>query len=152
MTRRLQIEYALVVGLAGLLAGLYETGLWEAGSETDYGTTEYVLETTGILLLIALVPMGLKLLSLKGVRQRIAFGTPGWERSYRRWCEVRLALITVPLLWNLSLYYQLMNTTYSVCAVIAALALLFGWPSEARMEQETGKGTRPDGKDNELQK
>lgn len=137
MINRLRIEYLVLVGLALLMVVLYEGGWWEAGSDSEYGTTEYVWEMAGVLLMIGLVPMALKLLSLKWVRRQISCDRPEWQRSYRRWSEVRLALLAVPLLWNLSVYYQLMNSTSSGCAVIAGIALLFCWPSVARMEQET---------------
>lgn len=146
MINRLRIEYLLLVGLALTMVALYESGWWEAGADTGYGSTEYVLEAAGIMLVIGLVPMALKLLSLKWVRRQVSNDRPGWERSYRRWSEVRLALLAVPLLWNLSVYYQLMSTTCSGCAAMVGIALLFCWPSVGRMEQETGCGaSRDDG-------
>ena len=56
--------------------------------------------------------------------------------SYRRWNEIRLGLLVVPVLTNLSFYYLTLNTTGLFCAAMSLIASLFCVPTRKRIWNE----------------
>ena len=56
--------------------------------------------------------------------------------SYRRWSEIRLGLLVVPILTNLSFYYLTLNTTGLFCAAMSLIASLFCVPTRKRIWNE----------------
>lgn len=139
--KTLQTAYIGVVGLAAFLVLLFETVIDGILVCEVYDTAEYVTETVGILLLIALLPLAAQLFSIPAVRRQVMTSHPRWERNYIRWSLLRLCLFAIPLLFHLILYYMFLSTTHSFCAVIAGLGLLYGWPTRVRMEEETSPST-----------
>jgi hypothetical protein len=56
--------------------------------------------------------------------------------SYRRLCQVRLGLLLVVVLVNLTCYYLMLKTSCAMCAMMALLASLACIPSFARIQKE----------------
>lgn len=133
----LRASFIIQVLVAALLAAAYEMGWLAEGILSGNGEMEYILQTVGIMLMIILIPMALKLHTFKTVKARIKSGQPGFEKRYMLWSEVRLYMLATPLYFNLVAYYAIINSTTSFCALISAVALLFTWPSQVRMENET---------------
>ena len=86
---------------------------------------------------MVLVPLALKLMSLKPVRASWLSGGPAAERNYVRWSLVRLALLFLVIFPNVCLYYMLWDSSFGCCALIGVLASLFCWPSQERWARET---------------
>mgnify|MGYP000069627356 FL=1 len=97
-------------------------------------------------MVIVLVPMALKMMSFRVVKSSYSVGSP--QRSglkYKRWSEVRMAMLAVTGWTNIVFYYLTLDSTGSICALIAALALCFCWPSREKFENETGLELNHDG-------
>ena len=136
MVRVLQVEYAVLWILALGVVLCNELGLFVEGHFAGDGLMEYILQTVGILLVIGLIPFSLRLFSLSLVKRIQQLPLEEAMKSYRRWSEIRLALLAVPVLINLSFYYLTLNTTGLFCAVMALLASLFCVPSRKRLMTE----------------
>ena len=110
LIRILKAEYALMWVLTVLLAALYECDILPQGlfAGDAQSLTRYVSLLT--------LPEALK--------------------SYRRWSEIRIALLLVLALIDLSAYYWTMNTTGLLCAGMTVIASLFCIPSKQRLLNE----------------
>lgn len=123
-------------GGALLLVVLYETGVMDEGIFAGNVRMEYILQTVGILLAIGLIPLSLRLFSLSLVKRIQLLSLPDALSSYRRWSEIRLGLLLVPVLMNLSFYYLTLDTTGILCAAMSLVASLFCVPTHKRMLDE----------------
>lgn len=132
----LQIEYLLVWILPLLLVILYETGFMTEGVYAGDVRMDYILQTVGILLAVGLIPLSLRLFSLSLVKNVKQLSLPEALKSYRRWSEIRIGMLLVPVLVNLSFYYLTMNNTGVLCAMMALIASLFCIPTRKRMLDE----------------
>ena len=132
----LQLEYVLVWALPLVLVALYETGVMTEGAYAGDVRTDYILQAVGILLAVGLIPLSLRLFSLSLVKHVKQLALPEALKSYRRWSEVRIGMLLVPVLVNLSFYYLTMNTTGVMCAMMALIASLFCVPTHKRMLDE----------------
>lgn len=132
----LQLEYILVWGLPLVLVALYEAGVMTEGVYAGDARMDYILQTVGILLAVGLIPMSLRLFSLSLVKHVKQLSLQEALKSYRRWSEVRIGMLLVAILVNLSFYYLTMNNTGILCAVMALIASLFCIPTRKRMLDE----------------
>ena len=85
------------------------------GIFVDDPRADYILQVVGILLTVGLIPVSLRLFSLSLTKYIKQLNLMDALKSYRRWNEVRIALLLVPALINLSIYYWTMNTTGLLC-------------------------------------
>ena len=130
----LRTELLIILAAAAGIMMVHETGWAEAGAIPTGSKLAYMMEIVGIALALILVPLALKLLTLKGVRNTFKQGD---RRAYRRWSEIRLAMLTTPLMINIGLYYGLgYDTTCGYLALMVAITFAFIWPSQSRMEDE----------------
>ena len=97
---------------------------------------EYIMQVTSILLTICLIPLSLRLFNLSLTRYVSLLPLPEALKSYRRWSEIRIALLLVLALIDLSAYYWTMNTTGLLCAGMTVIASLFCIPSKQRLLNE----------------
>ena len=134
--KRLRADFFGILMLALLLGGLYETGFFIEGEYAGDGQMDFLLNLVGIVLALGMIPMALKLLSFKTVKQRFILVEDKALNSYLFWSEIRLAMLAVSLLLNLSFYYQTLNTSCSGCALITAFAFFFCWPTITKMKGE----------------
>ncbi len=135
----LRAEMAFVFVWAAVLVTLFETGVWSAGYYAGDDMAEYVMNLTSVLTVIVFVPFALKLMNFRWVKSM--FGQEDETatcRSYRRWSEVRLALLAVTLWSNISFYYLTLHNTGLMCALIAMVCFCFCVPSVDRLVYETG--------------
>ena len=97
--------------------------------------TRFILQTAAILLSLAIVPLSLKLFSLRKVRADLI------ERkamALKWWGTLRLLMLGVVLIGNTLLYYMLAyEPTFGYLAIITALVLPFVVPTMRRCEAET---------------
>ena len=132
----LRIEYVLAwLGIA-LLVLLYETDFLPQGALVEDAQADYVMQVTGILLAVGLIPFSLRLFSLSLTHHVQALSLPQALTSYRRWSEVRLALLFAAGLFNFSAYYCTLNTTGLLCGGMVLVALLFCVPGRDRLHRE----------------
>ena len=57
-------------------------------------------------------------------------------KSYRKWSEIRLGLLFIPAILNISFYYMTMDTTGILCASMALIASLFCVPDKKKILNE----------------
>lgn len=132
----LRIEYGVFWFASLLLVVLYESDILPQGIMAGDVRMEYMLEVVGILMAVALIPLSLRLFSLSLTRYVRNLALEEALRSYRRWNEVRIALLLVPALLNLSVYYWTMNTTGLLCGCMVMVAALFCVPTRERILEE----------------
>ena len=129
-------EYILLWTLPAALVGLYEAGIFAEGIYAGDVRTDYILQCAGILLTVCLIPFSLRLFNLNLVKRVRELPLMDALRSYRRWSEIRLFLLLVPVLMNLSFYYLTLNTTGLFCSLMALIASLFCVPTRNRILNE----------------
>lgn len=144
---RLKAEYALLWALPLLLAALYESDVLPRGIYAGHPQAEYLLQTAGILLAVLLIPLSLRLFQLSLTRYVRQLPLAEALRGYRRWSEVRLCLLLVAALSNLTVYYWTLSTTGLLCAGMVMVATLFCVPGRKRMEDELSLPALPDKED-----
>lgn len=113
-------------------AGVIPNGLL-AGEPGN--TTEFYLNTINIILMLACVPLALKLFSLNTSRGLRRMNKDDALASYHIWSGVRLGLLTLCGEFGVVTYFLLMNTTGLLCGCMAMVMTLLCWPSQERIEQ-----------------
>jgi hypothetical protein len=136
--KKLRYEYGAFWAMMALLAWLYEADVFPKGLMVDENTSAYLLQCAGVLLMIALIPLALRLFGM-GLMDRVR-QLPLQEAlvSYRRMSQVRLGLLMVVALVNLTCYYLMLKSSCAMCAVMAMLASLACIPSMGRIRKELG--------------
>lgn len=133
LLNRLKSEYAVFWILCVLLVVLYEVDLLPQGIWVGDVRMEYILEVTGILMAIALIPLSLRVFNLSLTRYVRQLPLEEALKSYRRWSEVRLAMMLAPALFNLSVYYWTLDTTGLLCGGMVLVSSLFCIPGRKRL-------------------
>jgi len=110
-------------------------GDWVGMYAADVRTT-YFAETLAILLVAICVPVSLKLFAWVLTRKIDYVGLPEALRLYSFWSKVRIALLALPVLVGLGVYYFMLSNTGVLCAFIALTASLFCLPGEGRLRKE----------------
>lgn len=136
---RLRVEFAFVILLSGGIMYMYESELCAQGAYADDGQIRYYANVLGVLIAMLFIPLSLKLLNFRGVRNRLSGAdVQAARRSYRCWSEVRMAMLAISIWMNLSFYYTTLTSSGLGCALISFFALLFCWPSREKMRHEMG--------------
>lgn len=136
LLRLLKIEFVVMwVLVIALIAG-YECGLLEEGSLVGKASAEYVAQLTGVLLAICLIPMSLRIFNLSLTKYIKNLDIEKALNSYRRWSEVRIILLLVVAVFNISLYYWTIDNTGLLCGGMAILASMFCIPGKKRLLSE----------------
>lgn len=115
---------------------LFESGILEEGNYAGHAQVEYIFQSAGILLTIGLIPFALRIFNLNLVKRIKELPLQEALKSYRIWGDVRLCLLFVPTMINMTFYYLTLNTTGLFCACMALIASLFCVPSESRIKNE----------------
>lgn len=142
VTRTMQIQYAFYITIAILLAGLYQSDLIMEGTYAgDFGM-QYILDTIGILTTIALVPLSLKIFSVKLNKKIKMAGFENALKLYRQWSSVRLMIIAFITYLNIMIYYMTLNSIGGLCALIGLTASIFCLPGERKLREELNLVTK----------
>lgn len=129
----LKLEYLMFWFLCILLVVLYEANVLPQGIWAGEARMEYVLEVIAVLMTIVLIPVSLRMFKLSLVRYVRQLSLEAALRSYRRWSEVRMAMLLAPALFNFSVYYWTMDTTTLLCGCMVLIASLFCVPGRKRL-------------------
>lgn len=132
----LKMEYALMWVVCVALMLMYEYDILPQGIWAGDAQMEYLFQCSAILLTILLIPLSLRLFSFSLVRRISLLPTDEALASYRRWSEIRIAMLMAPTLFNLSVYYWTMNTTGLLCAAMTLAASCFCVPGHKRLVNE----------------
>lgn len=132
----LQWIYAAFWLLPVLLVLIGENGGDWVGCYVDDVRAAYLGETVTILLTALCVPVSLKLFSWMLAKQVNQVSIAKAIRFYLCWSGIRLALLALPLVAGLLIYYTMLSGKGVLCACIALTASLFCLPSEERLRRE----------------
>lgn len=114
------------VGIAVVVAALYELDILPTGVLADRLQDEFLCTIAMELVTIVFIPIALRLFKTKDVDRRLDEGD---IKTFKTWSIVRILMITVPLLMNTLLYYIFMNTTFGYMALILLICLPFIYPA-----------------------
>jgi hypothetical protein len=123
-----------ILAVALLIVIVFETGLLTPGSLGGDKAAEFPILTAMELLTVCLIPFSLYLFRVKSVRQNL-LAAPG--QSMLTWGFVRMAMLAFLLVVNVVCYYLYMNASFGYMAIIAAISMLFIYPSIGRCKEET---------------
>ncbi|MCD8167671.1 MAG: hypothetical protein LUE93_17200 [Bacteroides sp.] len=128
--------YLVFWGINLALIVAFETGLLPEGLYAGDARMEYILETIGILLVIAMVPLSLKLFSrvLHRKIDRLPFAEA--LQKYQQWSLIRVLLLLSATLYNIVVYYLTLHSIGALCLMIGLTASLFCIPGEKRIRRE----------------
>lgn len=133
-----------ILAVALLIVVVFETGLLTPGSLGSDKAAEFPILTAMELLTVCLIPFSLYLFRVKSVRQNL-LAAPA--QSMLTWGFVRMAMLAFLLVVNVVCYYLYMNASFGYMAIIAAISMLFIYPSIGRCKEETS--SNDDENDNE---
>ena len=114
------------VGIAVVVAALYELDILPSGVLADRPQDEFLCTIAMELVTIVFIPIALRLFKTKDVDRRLDEGD---IKTFKTWSILRILMITVPLLMNTLLYYIFMNTTFGYMALILLICLPFIYPA-----------------------
>lgn len=117
------------VGVAVVIAALYELDILPSGMFTGRPQDEFLSTISMELITIVFIPVALRLYKTKDVEKRLEEGN---IKAFRKWGLVRILMITVPLVLNTLLYYSFMNTTFGYMALILLICLPFIYPASRK--------------------
>ena len=129
INRMLNLLAVIQLATAVIIVILFETGLAPSGTVGP----NYVGQIAVVLTTLLCVPLALKLMAFRRIHQQVEGNLP----RYYAYGLMRISLLGVPILLGLLVYYISLDASALYCALIAALAFLFIWPTMDRLERET---------------
>ncbi len=135
-TAHVKVAFACFWMISILLVISGEMGSSWVGLYVGNISATYMAETITILLTASCVPISLKLFSWVLTRKIDIAALPKALRLYALWSDIRLVLLSLPLLTGFFTYYMMLSTTGVLCAMIGLTASLFCLPGEERLRKE----------------
>lgn len=135
-----------ILAVALLIVVVFETGLLTPGSLGGDKAAEFPILTAMELLTVCLIPFSLYLFRVKSVRQNL-LAAPA--QSMLTWGFVRMAMLAFLLVVNVVCYYLYMNASFGYMAIIAAISMLFIYPSIGRCKEETSSNDGENDEEND---
>ncbi|WP_373803680.1 hypothetical protein [Bacteroides heparinolyticus] len=135
-TAHVKVAFACFWMISILLVISGEMGSSWVGLYVENISATYMAETITILLTASCVPISLKLFSWVLTRKIDIAALPKALRLYALWSDIRLVLLSLPVLTGFFTYYMMLSTTGVLCAMIGLTASLFCLPGEERLRKE----------------
>lgn len=128
----LQIAFWLSVAIIIAVAALFESEIsfFGATPQTIGINTRYTLEIICVMLTLASLPLAIK--GFNHVTRIVKRKETSKERKEHLYCAyalIRMAMLLVVTLFDIASYYILNNESALYCALIAAVTLLFCYPT-----------------------
>lgn len=134
--RPLLMFFYTYVALAACLVGIGEYGtVFDSVDTSSGGNQEYTVLTVMELLTVCLLPLALKIMGTKRVKESARKS----DRKYTAIAAARLAMIGVPIIINILFYYVFMNVAFAYLAIIGTVCLAFVYPNRGRKEDELNR-------------
>lgn len=127
--------FMIIVSL--LMVALYETEVLEPIQLATGKMLDFVVAVIMEFVTIAVIPLALKLFSMKVIRRKLVAGKGD---ALLVWGTARLNMLCLPMLVDIFMYYQTMSPTFGYMAIILFLCLFFVYPSMERCVNETTEG------------
>ncbi len=134
--RILMTNFLFMLLVAFLLVVLYETEILTANDIAANQTMMFGILVVMELTTILVIPMALKLFSLKVIRRKL-LAEKGDALLF--WGTMRINMLCLPMLINTFMYYQTMLPAFGYMAIILVLCLFFVYPSIGRCIEETSE-------------
>ena len=134
--RILMTNFLFMLLVAFLLVVLYETEILTANDIAANQTMMFGILVVMELTTIVVIPMALKLFSLKVIRRKL-LAEKGDALLF--WGTMRINMLCLPMLINTFMYYQTMSPAFGYMAIILVLCLFFVYPSIGRCVEETSE-------------
>lgn len=135
-TAHVKVAFACFWMISILLVISGEMGSSWVGLYVGNISATYMAETITILLTASCVPISLKLFSWVLTRKIDIAALPKALRFYALWSDIRLVLLSLPVLTGFFTYYMMLSTTGVLCGMIGLTASLFCLPGEERLRKE----------------
>ena len=132
---RQQIIFWALLFVAIITVALFETGVMSKGGLATYNINNYIIEVTGILLALGLIPLTAKRFSSSMKKVENADDAT-FLATCRRELEIRLALLFVVMMTNIGLYYGSGQRHMVYWALIGLAAYIFGYPMNKYLHRE----------------
>jgi len=134
--RLMLTQYLIYIAVAILLVVLYQSEVILEGTYAADFSMQYLLETIGILFTIALLPLSLKLFSIKLNKEIKEAGFEEALKLYKQWGTIRLMILAFLTYLNIIIYYMTLNNIGGLCALMALTASIFCLPGEKKIREE----------------
>ena len=134
--RILMTNFFFMVIVALLLVALYETEILEPTDMASDATLMFGILTMMELITIIVIPLALKMFSLKAVHRKLVLRKGD---ALLPWGTARINMLCLPMLINTFMYYQTMSPALGYMAIILVLCLFFVYPSIGRCIEETSE-------------
>ena len=112
---------------------LFEAGILTRGTIDVSDTTRYLLDVTGVLVTICLIPIAIKKFS-NATEAAKESDEATFAEAYCRASKIRLMLFFVVMMTNIGLYYGTANNGALYCALIGAALFLYSFPRKRTMQ------------------
>lgn len=132
----LKMEYSLMWILVLATVVLYESDVIPQGMWVDDARLAYLMQVLGILMTVGVIPLSVYMFKVILTHRIRRLSLLEALKSYRRWSEARLILLLIPLLFDVFIYYSILDTAGLLCAAMMILASLFCVPSRKRLLSE----------------
>lgn len=142
--KTLYIQYLLFALIPLLLAVAYETDILPVGLCAGDAKMQYILETIGILVVIACVPAALMLRRFMQKREIQNAATPSVLKRYVYLCAMRLSLLEIAVVLNIIVSYATLTNLGGFCVLMALTASAFCLPGKKRLYAELNIQQQPD--------
>lgn len=133
--RRLQITFWSAIVISVIILALGETDIIPNGILVGEYQADFVIMSVMELITIVAIPVALKLFKFKSIASRLI--SEDSLKALNCWGQVRLLLLSVPMIANLVCYYLFVKVGFSYLAIILFLSLFFVYPSLSRCYNET---------------
>lgn len=128
----LQIAFWLSVAIVIVVTALFESKISFFGrtTQTIDINTRYTLEIICVMLTLASLPLAIKGFNrLIQIVKRREISKERKEHLYCAYALIRIAMLLIVTLFDIAFYYILNNESALYCALIAAVTLLFCYPT-----------------------
>lgn len=118
--------------VAAALVALFETGYKEKNIIDLIPVSLYIVETTGIMLTIILIPLAIKGFSMQ-VTRAAKNKIPNFIEYYYNKCNARTTILFAVVMMNIALYYTLKNSSFFYCGLLGIAAAIYSYPTKATL-------------------
>lgn len=136
LLKNLKIEFYCCWAICILFYVLVECILYPfAGSVAPGSQTEYVLQCLCVLLMLAGIPLALKLFTLNTTKNLKRMNFDEALVSYHIWSIVRLGILWLVAVVGITFYFLMVNVACLFCTLIALVTTFLCYPSEAKIRR-----------------
>ena len=131
--RKTRILFWVQAACMACMAALFECGMLAKGSITPTPTAKYMIDVTGVMLTIILIPLALKGFSTL-IKREIERKNPNFIEFFHAKGTARLSILFAAVMVNIVLYYGTSNESALYCGILAGGAFIYSYPTMATLD------------------